>query len=47
MVYAGTQRRLDKTLQLKPEVQKMRSALHVKQLEMFRKLIANQVSKWL
>ncbi|CAI6319222.1 unnamed protein product [Periconia digitata] len=46
VVYAGTLKRIDKTLQAKPQVQGMKSALHVKQLDMFRKLLPNQISKW-
>ncbi|PVH99008.1 trimeric LpxA-like protein [Periconia macrospinosa] len=46
VVYAGSQRRIDKTLQAKPQVQEMKSILHVKQLEIFRKLLSNHIAKW-
>jgi dynactin-6 len=45
-VYSGFEQRRDKTLQLRPDILEARNAVHAKQLDMFKKLIANNVSKW-
>ncbi|KAF1952555.1 hypothetical protein CC80DRAFT_176666 [Byssothecium circinans] len=46
VVYEGSKRRIDKTLQLRPQTQDMRTAFHKKQLDNFRKLMPNNVAKW-
>ena len=46
VVHSGTDQRLDKTLQLRPEILDAKMAVHEKQLEMFKKLIPNNVAKW-
>lgn len=46
VVFNGTEQRLDKMLQLRPEILDQKVAIHEKQLEMFKKLIANNVAKW-
>ncbi|KAF2642495.1 hypothetical protein P280DRAFT_396604 [Massarina eburnea CBS 473.64] len=46
VVYEGAKTRIDKTLQLRPQTQDMRTAFHKKQLETFRKLMPNNVAKW-
>lgn len=46
VVFGGNQRRVDKTLQLRPEILDVKMAVHAKQLDMFRKLIPNNIQKW-
>ncbi|KAF2853200.1 trimeric LpxA-like protein [Plenodomus tracheiphilus IPT5] len=46
VVFSGSERRLDKTLQLRPELLDAKLGVHAKQLEMFKKLIPNNVTKW-
>ncbi|KAJ4295585.1 hypothetical protein N0V90_007598 [Kalmusia sp. IMI 367209] len=46
VVYCGTEHRVDKTLQLRPEVQDMKTSFHAKQLDTFRRLIPNNIAKW-
>ncbi|KAH7135806.1 trimeric LpxA-like protein [Dendryphion nanum] len=46
VVYSGFERRIDKTLQSRPEVQQMRTLMHEKQLEVFKKLLPNNLAKW-
>ena len=46
VIYGVAERRVDKTLQSRPEVQEMRMAFHAKQLDTFRKLIPNNSAKW-
>jgi dynactin-6 len=46
VLYGVTERRVDKTLQSRPEVQEMRTAFHAKQLDTFRKLLPNNIAKW-
>ncbi|KAH8725066.1 trimeric LpxA-like protein [Phaeosphaeriaceae sp. PMI808] len=46
VVYAGCEKRIDKTLQLRPEILDAKVAVHAKQLEMFKKLIPNNIAKW-
>lgn len=46
VVYSGTAHRLDKTLLMRPDIQDAKMAVHAKQLDMFRKLIPNNVAKW-
>ncbi|KAF2867044.1 trimeric LpxA-like protein [Massariosphaeria phaeospora] len=47
VVYSGVERRLDKTLQARPELQEMKAFQHARQIEMFKKLVPNQVVKWM
>ncbi|KAF1845151.1 trimeric LpxA-like protein [Cucurbitaria berberidis CBS 394.84] len=46
VVFSGSEQRIDKTLQLRPEILDAKMAVHTKQLDMFRKLIPNNVAKW-
>jgi dynactin-6 len=46
IVYSGAEQRTDKTLLLRPEILDAKMAVHKKQLDMFRKLIPNNVAKW-
>lgn len=46
VVHSGSEQRSNKTLQLRPEILEAKMAVHAKQLDMFRKLIPNNVSKW-
>jgi dynactin-6 len=46
IVYSGSEQRTDRTLQLRPEILDAKMAVHAKQLDMFRKLIPNNISKW-
>ncbi|CAN9177876.1 unnamed protein product [Alternaria alternata] len=46
VVFGGNQRRVDRTLQLRPEILDVKMAVHAKQLDMFRKLIPNNIQKW-
>ncbi|KAH3919274.1 hypothetical protein HBI56_102010 [Parastagonospora nodorum] len=46
VVHSGSEQRSDKTLQLRPEILEAKMAVHAKQLDMFRKLIPNNVSRW-
>ncbi|KAI4938471.1 hypothetical protein J4E85_000911 [Alternaria conjuncta] len=39
-------RRVDRTLQLRPELLEQKMAVHAKQLDMFKKLIPNNIAKW-
>jgi dynactin-6 len=45
-VFSGSQQRVDKTLQLRPDILDAKMAVHAKQLDMFRKLIPNNSAKW-
>jgi dynactin-6 len=45
-VYAGSERRVDKTLQSRPEILQAKVLMHARQIEMFKKLIPNNVAKW-
>jgi dynactin-6 len=46
IVYSGSEHRIDKTLQLRPELLEANQVIHSKKLDMFKKLIPNHVSKW-
>lgn len=46
VVYGACQKRIDRTLLLRPDVLEAKTALHAKQLDMFRRLIANNIAKW-
>jgi len=46
-VFSGSQTRLDKTLQQRPDILDAKMAVHKKQLDMFRRLIANNIAKWM
>jgi dynactin-6 len=46
VVYGGSERRLDKTLMLRPEIVEAKIAVHKQQLDMFKKLVPNNVAKW-
>jgi dynactin-6 len=46
IVYSGSEQRTDKTLQMRPEIMDAKMAVHAKQLDMFKKLIPNNVTKW-
>ncbi|KAG9193920.1 hypothetical protein G6011_03955 [Alternaria panax] len=46
VVFGGNQRRIDKTMQLRPEILHAKMTVHAKQLDMFRKLIPNNIQKW-
>ncbi|KAF2471882.1 uncharacterized protein BDR25DRAFT_303254 [Lindgomyces ingoldianus] len=46
VVYSGLEKRVNKTLQSRSEVQQAHIIMHSKQLEIFKKLIPNNVSKW-
>jgi dynactin-6 len=47
VVYGGSEQRIDKTLQLRPEIAEAKMAIHRKQLDMFKKLVPNQIAKWM
>ncbi|KAF1931447.1 trimeric LpxA-like protein [Didymella exigua CBS 183.55] len=46
VVFSGSQKRVDKTLQQRPDILEQKMAVHQKQLDMFRRLIANNIAKW-
>jgi dynactin-6 len=46
VVFGGSQQRIDKSLQMRPEILDARMTIHKKQLDMFRKLIPNNIAKW-
>ncbi|KAJ4351086.1 hypothetical protein N0V95_004133 [Ascochyta clinopodiicola] len=46
VVFSGSQKRIDKTLQQRPDILEAKMAVHKKQLDMFRRLIANNIAKW-
>ena len=45
-MFSGSQQRIDKTLQQRPDILEAKMAVHKKQLDMFRRLIANNIAKW-
>lgn len=45
-VVYGSEQRLDKTLMIRPEILEAKEAVHKKQLDMFKKLVPNNVAKW-
>ncbi|KAH7384455.1 trimeric LpxA-like protein [Pyrenochaeta sp. MPI-SDFR-AT-0127] len=47
VIFSGSEHRIDKTLQLRPEILDVKTAVHLKQLDMFKKLIPNNVAKWM
>lgn len=47
VVYSGTERRVDKTLQTRPELIEAKMIVHKKHLDMFKRLISNNIAKWL
>jgi dynactin-6 len=47
VVYSGTERRIDKTLQSRPDLLEAKMLVHRKQVEMFKRLIMNNIAKWL
>ncbi|XP_014552555.1 hypothetical protein COCVIDRAFT_41274 [Bipolaris victoriae FI3] len=46
VVFSGSQQRIDRTLQLRPEILSAKMAVHAKQLDMFKRLIPNNIAKW-
>ncbi|KAL1794545.1 hypothetical protein ACET3X_007966 [Alternaria dauci] len=46
VVFGRNQQRVDRTLQLRPEILDVKMAVHAKHLDMFRKLIPNNIQKW-
>lgn len=46
VVFSGNMKRVDKTLQQRPDILEAKMAVHKKQLDMFRRLIANNIAKW-
>lgn len=46
VIFGGSQQRIDKSLQMRPEILDARMTIHTKQLDMFRKLIPNNIAKW-
>jgi len=46
VVFSGSERRIDQTLLVRPELLAAKLAIHKKQLEMFKKLIPNNIAKW-
>jgi dynactin-6 len=46
MLYGVAEGRVDRTLEARPEVQDMRTAFHEKQLDVFRRLLPNNIAKW-
>ncbi|KAF7454497.1 transferase hexapeptide domain protein [Pyrenophora tritici-repentis] len=46
VVFSGSRQRIDRTLQLRPEILDAKMAVHAKQLDMFKKLIPNNIAKW-
>jgi dynactin-6 len=46
VVFGGAQQRIDRTLQLRPEILQAKMAVHAKQLDMFKRLIPNNIAKW-
>ena len=46
VVFSGSQQRIDKTLERRPDILEAKMAVHKKQLDMFRRLIANNIAKW-
>ncbi|RMZ74657.1 transferase hexapeptide domain-containing [Pyrenophora seminiperda CCB06] len=47
VVFSGSQQRVDRTLQLRPEILDAKMTVHAKQLDMFKKLIPNNIAKWM
>ncbi|KAF1832250.1 trimeric LpxA-like protein [Decorospora gaudefroyi] len=47
VVYGGGQQRVDRTLEMRPELVESKMGLHEKQLDMFQRLVPNQVAKWM
>lgn len=45
-MFSGSMKRIDKTLQQRPDILEQKMAVHQKQLDMFRRLIANNIAKW-
>jgi dynactin-6 len=45
-VYGNGQRRVDRTLVSRPDMQVTRLLMHRKQIEVFKKLVPNNVAKW-
>ncbi|EOA91773.1 hypothetical protein ACJQWK_03970 [Exserohilum turcicum] len=46
VVFSGSQQRIDRTLQLRPEILRAKMTVHAKQLDMFKRLIPNNIAKW-
>ncbi|KAH7083147.1 trimeric LpxA-like protein [Paraphoma chrysanthemicola] len=46
VVYSGSELRVDRTLQQNPAILDAKTAVHAKQLDMFKRLIPNNVAKW-
>jgi dynactin-6 len=47
VIYSGSARRIDKTLQSRPEVLHAKMLMHSKQLDMFKRLVPNNVAKYI
>lgn len=46
VTYAGFEHRIDSTMKSRVDLQKNKMLMHTKQIEIFRKLIPNNVAKW-
>ena len=46
VVFCGNRTRLDRTLKERPEVLQAKVLMHTKQVDMFKKLVPNNVAKW-
>ena len=46
VVFSGSQKRVDKTMLQRPDILETKMAVHGKQLDMFRRLITNNIAKW-
>ncbi|KAF2276781.1 trimeric LpxA-like protein [Westerdykella ornata] len=46
VVYSGTEKRVDNTLQSRPELLEARALVHKKQIDMFKRLVPNNIAKW-
>ncbi|KAF2709232.1 trimeric LpxA-like protein [Pleomassaria siparia CBS 279.74] len=46
VVFAGSQQRIDRTLKDRPEAQLLKTMMHRKQLDIFKKLVPNNAAKW-
>ncbi|KAF2734226.1 trimeric LpxA-like protein [Polyplosphaeria fusca] len=46
VVYGASERRIDYTTQARPELQEAKMMMHTKQIEIFKKLVPNNVTKW-
>ncbi|KAF2200313.1 trimeric LpxA-like protein, partial [Delitschia confertaspora ATCC 74209] len=46
VVYSGFERRIDGITKMRPDIQSAKRAMHMKHIEVFRRLMPNNIAKW-